>query len=173
MRRAASQRSLQLTAYSYQLLRKSFYKSIPISGKLAAERSDLSRIVLVAAQRNSARAVLPRGVSPFGHPRIKGCSPPPRGVSPARHVLHRRPNPRHPPYALVSPSISISTFSIFKLPSILTRPISSPSESTGTSDNYKAAYLRGSFTPHAKFRRAKYYPQEPLFPQFLHNSPLL
>ena len=41
------------------------------------------------------------GVSPFGHPRIKGCSPPPRGVSPARHVLHRRLKPRHPPYALI------------------------------------------------------------------------
>ncbi len=28
-------------------------------------------------------------VSPFGHLRIKGCSAPPRSVSPPRHVLHR------------------------------------------------------------------------------------
>ena len=45
-------------------------------------------------------AVLPRRVSPFGHRRIKGCSPPPRRLSQARHVLHRRSKPRHPPYAL-------------------------------------------------------------------------
>ena len=29
------------------------------------------------------------GVSPFGHLRIKGCSAPPRSVSPPRRVLHR------------------------------------------------------------------------------------
>ena len=39
-------------------------------------------------------------VSPFGNLRIKGCSPPPRSISPARRVLHRLSKPRHPPYAL-------------------------------------------------------------------------
>ena len=57
---------------------------------------------LVLRMRSTAHRVLRDGVFPFGHPRIKGCSPPPRGVSPARHVLHRRSNPRHPPYALIS-----------------------------------------------------------------------
>ena len=50
------------------------------------------------------------GVSPFGHLRIKGCSPPPRSLSQARHVLHRFSKPRHPPYALFS-STQINTHS--------------------------------------------------------------
>ena len=29
------------------------------------------------------------GVAPFGHRRIKGCSTPPRRISPSRRVLHR------------------------------------------------------------------------------------
>ena len=52
--------------------------------------------------RSRSLVVLPRGVSPFGHLRIKGCSAPPRSVSPPRCVLHRLLKPRHPPYALVS-----------------------------------------------------------------------
>ena len=39
-------------------------------------------------------------VSPFGNLRIKGCSAPPRSVSPPRCVLHRHFESRHPPYAL-------------------------------------------------------------------------
>ena len=62
--------------------------------------------------------VLRDRVSPFGHPRIKGCSPPPRGVSPARHVLHRRPNPRHPPYALNSHPVYQFRSPLPKLPGV-------------------------------------------------------
>ena len=46
-----------------------------------------------------------RGISPFGHRRIKGCSPPPRRLSQARYVLHRHLKPRHPPYTLNTPHL--------------------------------------------------------------------
>ena len=44
----------------------------------------------------------PKGgwVSPFGHLRIAGYTPPPRSFSQVDHVLHRRPRPRHPPCTL-------------------------------------------------------------------------
>ena len=44
--------------------------------------------------------VLPSRVSPFGHPRVKGCSAPHRGLSQPSYVLHRLLESRHPPYAL-------------------------------------------------------------------------
>lgn len=47
-------------------------------------------------------------VSPFGHRRIKGCSPPPRRLSQARYVLHRFQEPRHPPCALITAFCSLT-----------------------------------------------------------------
>jgi hypothetical protein len=43
---------------------------------------------------------LPSWVSPFGHPRIKGCLPPPRGLSQAATSFIGFSIPSHPPYAL-------------------------------------------------------------------------
>ncbi len=91
-------------------------------------------------------------VSPFGHRRIKGCSPPPRRVSPARHVLHRPTVPRHPPYALCVPRHKVSgsrtccsmflpliQFSIFHPSSTLSEPPLLPetrsAEDQGTPEN--------------------------------------
>jgi len=64
--------------------------------------TNLTTFLLYKLRAKHALAVLPRGVSPFGNLRIKGCSAPPRSVSPPRYVLHRLLKPRHPPYALVS-----------------------------------------------------------------------
>lgn len=45
------------------------------------------------------RGLLDR-VSPFGHPRVKGCYTPHRGLSQLRHVLLRSLMSRHPPLTL-------------------------------------------------------------------------
>ncbi len=73
--------------------------------------------------RRSCFDLSPKQVSPFGNPRIKGCSTPPRGLSQSRHVLHRPDVPRHPPsacnvkmhYELASNYYSLCTYSIGKV----------------------------------------------------------
>ena len=57
----------------------------------------------VYSRLTARQCVLRKGVSPFGHLRIKGCSTPPRSLSQSHHVLHRLSKPRHPPYALIYP----------------------------------------------------------------------
>jgi hypothetical protein len=53
---------------------------------------------------------LPCRVSPFGHPRIKGCYTPPRGLSQLRRVLHRHVVSRHPPHTLNLRSCDLVVF---------------------------------------------------------------
>ncbi len=92
------------------------------------------------------QCVLRIGVSPFGHLRITGCSPPPRSLSQARHVLHRFSKPRHPPYALNYPVVDFDNFyskynffplfilsySLFKMRAVISHPLSSDKDTGRT-----------------------------------------
>ena len=56
----------------------------------------------LGALRLSSVSCGTRGVSPFGHFRVKDCLASYRNLSQPYHVLHRFLKPRHPPYTLHS-----------------------------------------------------------------------